>query len=483
MTGGRAGMEMPPHGEMERSGPGAHRRRVDAGLHGRMRRGRPAAARVPLRRWRRKPEVVRRELVICPFLFLPYFQEAHVAAALITVQSQFLELPLYANSPQAYYVLKGEAMAGLISPMGAPTNLRRLREGDAFAIPRGWARWIWNNGQQPFQVLSVADTSHAANTSKGAPSAAGRYTAFHLMGAHKENFGSILHGFSHDLMAQAWDVEEGEVQQLLQAQQESVFVKVTPQLRAELENYGEEDEEENENEKETENGNENGNEEEEEEAEEAEENEREEEEAYGGNDQPQFGKGAKPGVSIFADFSYNLKARQPDIYVKRGGTVTAANGYKLPAFRKVGFAVARFSLEGNAMTAPAWLANAAAMVYVTKGKGRVEMVYLDGRQALRHDVKEGDLVVMPAGFPHSALAYGEGLECIAMIPKSRFQQGFLAGTNSVWRTLPASVQRAAFNADEKLLEKLRATRQSEFGILPPRKSKGEEEGEEIVCAH
>ncbi|CAI5946455.1 unnamed protein product [Closterium sp. NIES-65] len=343
-------------------------------------------------------------------------QEAHVAAALITVQSQFLELPLYANSPQAYYVLKGEAMAGLISPMGAPTNLRRLREGDAFAIPRGWARWIWNNGQQPFQVLSVADTSHAANTSKGAPSAAGRYTAFHLMGAHKENFGSILHGFSHDLLAQAWDVEEGEVQQLLQAQQESVFVKVTPQLRAELENYGKEDEEENENEKETENGNgnENGN-EAEEEAEEAEENEWEEEEAYGGNDQPHFGKGAKPGVSIFADFSYNLKARQPDIYVKRGGTVTAANGYKLPAFRKVGFAVACFSLEGNAMTAPAWLANAAAMVY---------------------------------------LAYGEGLECIAMIPKSRFQQGFLAGTNSVWRTLPASVQRAAFNADEKLLEKL-----------------------------
>ncbi|CAI5999865.1 unnamed protein product [Closterium sp. NIES-64] len=345
--------------------------------------------------------------------------EAHVAAALITVQSQFLELPLYANSPQAYYVLKGEAMAGLISPMGAPTNLRRLREGDAFAIPRGWARWIWNNGQQPFQVLSVADTSHAANTSKGAPSAAGRYTAFHLMGAHKENFGSILHGFSHDLLAQAWDVEEGEVQQLLQAQQESVFVKVTPQLRAELENYGEEDEEENENEKETENGNgnENGN-EAEEEAEEAEENEWEEEEAYGGNDQPHFGKGAKPGVSIFADFSYNLKARQPDIYVKRGGTVTAANGYKLPAFRKVGFAVACFSLEGNAMTAPAWLANAAAMVYI------------------------------------AYLAYGEGLECIAMIPKSRFQQGFLAGTNSVWRTLPASVQRAAFNADEKLLEKL-----------------------------
>ncbi|CAI7776238.1 unnamed protein product [Closterium sp. NIES-53] len=290
-------------------------------------------------------------------------QAAHVAAALITVQSQHLELPLYANSPQAYYVLKGEAMAGLISPMGAPTNLRRLRKGDAFAIPRGRARWIWNNGKQPFQVLSVADTSnskdpHAAGTgtSEAAPSDAGRYTAFHLMGAQEEEFGSILHGFSSDLLAQAWDVEEGEVQQLLQAQQESVFVKG------------------------------------------------EYEEAYGGNDQPHVGKGAKRSESIFAVFTYNLKTRQPDIYVKRGGTVTAANGYKLPAFRKVGFAVARFSLEGNAVTAPRWLANAAAMLYVTKGKGREEIAYPDGRQALQHDVKEGDFVVVPASFPHAAVS-------------------------------------------------------------------------------
>ncbi|CAI7835855.1 unnamed protein product [Closterium sp. NIES-53] len=72
------------------------------------------------------------------------------------------------------------------------------------------------------------------------------------------------------------------------------------------------------------------------------------------------------------------------------------------------------------------------------------------RQALRHDVKEGDFVVVPAGFPHAALAYGEGLECITMIPKSRPQAGFLAGVNSVLRMLPASVQHAAFNADEKL---------------------------------
>ncbi|CAI5944752.1 unnamed protein product [Closterium sp. NIES-64] len=376
-------------------------------------------------------------------------EAAEVGAAMLTVESQSLALPSYADSAQVGYVLNGEAMAGLISPMGAPTTVRRLREGDAFVVPRGWARWVWNNGQQPLRMVTLADTS------KGPCPC--RYTPFHLMGAQKEGFGGVLHGFSKDLLAHAWDVEEKDVQQLLDAQKETSFVKVSPQLRAELEQLVTRLEQTEVLDEEGEIG--------------------EETEAYGGNDQPHFGKGAKRSVSIFAEFTYNLKTRQPDIYVKRGGTVTMASGYKLPAFRKVGFAVARFSLEGNAMTAPRWLANAAAMLYITKGKGRVEIAYPDGSQALRHDVKQGDFVVVPASYPHAALAYGEGLECIAMIPKSRPQAGFLAGANSVFRMLPRTIQRAAFNADEKLLEKLRATRQSEFGILPPRKSKGEGEEE------
>ncbi|GJP56185.1 hypothetical protein CLOM_g15234 [Closterium sp. NIES-68] len=373
-------------------------------------------------------------------------QTADVGAALITVESQSLALPSYSDSAQVGYVLSGEAMAGLLSPMGAPTTLRRLREGDAFVVPRGWARWIWNNGQQPLRVVSLADTS------KGP--AAGRYSAFHLMGAQKERFGGVLHGFSRDLLAHAWDVEEKDVQQLLDGQKETSFVKVTPQLRAELETLANS-------------------------LNQAELREEEGGDTEGArvNDQPHFGKGAKRSVSIFADFTYNLKQRQPDIYVKCGGTITAANGYKLPAFRKVGFAVARFNLEANAMTAPRWFANAASMHLITRGKGRVEMTYPDGRQALRHNVKEGDFVVVPAGFPHAAIADGEGMECITMIPKSRPQPGFLAGVNSVYRMMPYSVQKAAFNADEKLLQKLRATRQTEYGILPPRKTGGEEEEE------
>ena len=64
---------------------------------------------------------------------------------------------------------------------------RRLRRGDALAVPRGWALWVWNNADKPMRIMCVADTSHGPNPS--------RYTSFHLMGAQKEMSGGLLHGF------------------------------------------------------------------------------------------------------------------------------------------------------------------------------------------------------------------------------------------------------------------------------------------------
>ena len=55
------------------------------------------------------------------------------------------------------------------------------------------------------------------------------------------------------------------------------------------------------------------------------------------------------------------------------------------------------------MIAPHWVANGAAVHYVTRGKGRVEITYPDGRQALRHDAKQGDVIVIPAGFAHATV--------------------------------------------------------------------------------
>ena len=58
------------------------------------------------------------------------------------------------------------------------------------------------------------------------------------------------------------------------------------------------------------------------------------------------------------------------------------------------------------MIAPHWVANGATVHYVTRGKGRVEITYPEGRQALRHDAKQGDVIVIPAGFAHATVGGG-----------------------------------------------------------------------------
>eukprot|EP00475_Leptophrys_vorax_P018931 TRINITY_DN25870_c0_g1_i1.p1 TRINITY_DN25870_c0_g1~~TRINITY_DN25870_c0_g1_i1.p1 ORF type:complete len:238 (-),score=29.67 TRINITY_DN25870_c0_g1_i1:65-685(-) len=176
----------------------------------------------------------------------------------------------------------------------------------------------------------------------------------------------------------------------------------------------------------------------------------------------------REGRNMFGDFVYNLQEQEPDIVQEGGGIANTANGWKLPVFRKVGFSAAWVKLDKDAMVAPHWIANAAAIHYVTRGQGRFEMVYPDGKQAIRLDVKEGDLIVIPNGYPHATIASGNGMEYISFMTRSRPQIGFLAGGNSVYRMLPRAIQQAAFNVDEKLLERLHATRQSECYLLAPR---------------
>ncbi|CAI7809216.1 unnamed protein product [Closterium sp. NIES-54] len=342
-------------------------------------------------------------------------QDADIGAGIVTIESQSLALPHYADSAMINYVIEGEACVGLITPLGMPTNMRRLRKGDAYIHPRGWAHWAWNNGNQPFRAVSMADTSKGPQR--------GQYTSFHLIGAQKEQSGGILHGFSSDLLARAWNVEENDVKQLLQGQKETAFVKVQQRSQVDALNAAID------------------------------------------------ALNARSGENIFGDFSYNLIENEADIQREGAGRVTWASGWKLPMFRKVGFSAARFELEQNALTAPHWLANSAALIYVLNGQGRFEMTHSDGRTAVRRDMKQGELIVIPPGLPHATLASGNGIEYIALITKSRPQVGFLAGANSVYRFLPRAIQQAAFNADDQLIEKLRSTRQHEYVILPPKGQK------------
>ncbi|CAI5489567.1 unnamed protein product [Closterium sp. Naga37s-1] len=259
----------------------------------------------------------------------------------------------------------------------------------------------------------------------------GRYTAFSLVGAQKEKFGGILHGFSHRVLAKAWGVEEADVAQLLQGQKDVAIAKVDPGKVV----SGDPDADEGTS-------------------------------AASATDNSE-------GTVAFGDFVYNLIEEQASIETPGGGTLTTADGFKLPVFQHLGVSAARIDLLPNAMAAPHWLSNSAAVHFVTRGSGRFEIAYPDGRKALRKRVNAGDVVVVPAAFAHAVEASGEGLEYVALSPKSKPKPGFLAGGNSVYSALPTAVLKAAFNVDEALAEKLRGTREGEYVILSPGKGKGD----------
>ncbi|CAI7929390.1 unnamed protein product [Closterium sp. NIES-54] len=110
------------------------------------------------------------------------------------------------------------------------------------------------------------------------------------------------------------------------------------------------------------------------------------------------------GTVAFGDFVYNFIEEQASIETPGGGTLTTADGFKLPVFQHLGVSAARIDLLPNAMAAPHWLSNSAAVHFVTRGSGRFEIAYPDGKKALRKRVSAGDLVVVPAAFAHAVVS-------------------------------------------------------------------------------
>ncbi|CAI5470466.1 unnamed protein product [Closterium sp. Yama58-4] len=357
------------------------------------------------------------------------------------------------------YVVEGEARAGLISPEGIRTNPPSAGEG----MGRGGSRCDTAAVSllsltavppvYPFSLpLHVCSPSHTQPPSANeimecGGSRRGTAAAFIplftlLPGYHCPlPFCLCSPSYSRRVLARAWGVEEADVAQLLQGQNDAAIAKVHPGKVVSAASAADNSE----------------------------------------------------ATVAFGDFVYNLIEEQASIETPGGGTLSTADGFKLPVFRHLGVSAARINLLPNAMAAPHWLSNAAAIHFVTRGSGRFEIAYPDGRKALRKRVNAGDVVVVPAAFAHavvsgavwcsvvqcgavwcSVVASGEGLEYIALSPKSKPKPGFLAGGNSVYSALPTAVLKAAFNVDKALVGKLRESREGEYVILSP--AKGKEEG-------
>eukprot|EP01018_Ginkgo_biloba_P038570 Gb_26731 [translate_table: standard] len=275
------------------------------------------------------------------------------------------------------YVVEGEGRLGVVFP-GCPETfqsstsrggegqqsqersqkIRRVRRGDVVAIPAGVAYWLYNDGNRSLHIVAIADTSNHQNQLDQT------YRPFYLAGsapsgaqkaAGATSIGdNILQGFDTDTLAEAMGISQDTARRIQQNQKKGLIVKVERGLRMPgppSDDYEREREREGNN----------------------------VEELY-----------CSMRLRHNADDSEDA-----DVYVRNGGRLNTVNRLKLPALRSLRLGAERDILQPNAMFAPSWLMNAHAVVYVTRGQGRSQIVQNEGRRVFDGAVKEGQFLVIP----------------------------------------------------------------------------------------
>ncbi|GAQ85368.1 hypothetical protein KFL_002320020 [Klebsormidium nitens] len=246
--------------------------------------------------------------------------------------------------------------------------------------------------------------------------------SFFLLGEKKdEKHGSVLHGFSPDILASIWGVDEFLAKKVLKGQKGAGIIKVEKKLT--------------------------------------------------------LPAAARAPNAFFGEFSFNLKDTQPELLVPRGGCANFVNCKKMPTLEKfkIGLSAALVKLEKGAIEVPSYMTNADAIVYVTKGKGRVNIAGPGGKNLVDKEVKCGDLFVVPKNYPVAKLAAKD--DCFEMVAFTTCTFPMcmrLAGEKSVFHFLPKEIYEAAMDLDEETEKKFKEAcekREKTIGILPPPKEK------------
>ncbi|KAL5710661.1 hypothetical protein ACHQM5_021197 [Ranunculus cassubicifolius] len=164
----------------------------------------------------------------------------------------------------------------------------------------------------------------------------------------------------------------------------------------------------------------------------------------------------------------NCLESKPDVDVKNGGRVVNFNTKNLPLAKEVGFGGDLVSLDKNAMCSPGYSSDSAYQVtHIVRGRGRAQVVGMDGKRVLEIEVKAGYLLVIPRFYVVSKIAGDEGLQWFSIVtsPSPVFNQ--LGGSNSVWKALSPQVIEASFNVSSDVEKLLRLKRNDVQIFFPP----------------
>ncbi|XP_019462301.1 PREDICTED: legumin type B-like isoform X2 [Lupinus angustifolius] len=130
-----------------------------------------------------------------------------------------------------------------------------------------------------------------------------------------------------------------------------------------------------------------------------------------------------------------------DLYNPTAGRISTANSLTLPILGWFQLSAEYVNLYRNGIYAPHWNINANSVIYVIRGRGRVQVVNSQGNSVFNDDLRRGQLLVVPQNFVVAHQAGDEGFEFIAFKTND---QATTSPLKQVFRGIPAEVLANAF---------------------------------------
>nr|CAA64761.1 legumin-like protein [Asarum europaeum] len=383
------------------------------------------------------------------------FQCAGVAAMRNIIEPNSLSLPNYSPSPRLVYIQQGKGLLGMSYPgcaeayhsSGRPSyqivrgeqqqqrgeqhqKVHRIRQGDIVALPAGVAYWCYNDGDEKLVALSITDLSSQANQLNQMPRsfylAGGQPKqsagSIHTRGSQDYNAENILRAFDANIMAEAFDVSMDTVRKMQREDERGFIVKADREAMSMIRPDEEEEE---------------------------------------------YKNGMEEAYCNLRINQYLDNPREADVYSRQAGRLNSVNMKKLPILRYLEMRDEKGSLYQNSIFAPHWTMNAHTIHYVTRGRGRVQVVGHDGEKVLDARVNEGDMFVVPQYFAVMKQADKNGLEWVSIKTSALPMRSPLVGSTSAIKGMPIQVLTNSYRISKSEAQNLKYNRERHVMLLPP----------------
>ncbi|KAL4030447.1 hypothetical protein IC575_008684 [Cucumis melo] len=414
------------------------------------------------------------------------FRCAGVAIQRYVIDPNGLLLPQYTNAPRLIYIERGRGFKGVVLP-GCPETyqesqqsagefrdrhqkIHHVRAGDLFAVPAGSAHWTYNDGNEKLIAVVLLDVSNHANQLDFHP------RAFYLAGNPEEEFpewrsqrkgeqgrhsgrregssnkNNIFFAFDDRVLAEILNIHI-ELARKLRGEDDfrRNIIKVEGQLevirppRSRGGHRGEEQEWEEEQEEEMQR-----------------QRERHQRRRWDDNglDETICSMRMKENIG---------DASRADMYTPEAGRLSTTNSHRFPILRWLQLSAERGVLYRNAMYAPHWNLNAHSVIFVTRGRARVQVVDCRGQTVYDGELQQYQVLVVPQNFAIVKKASEEGFEWVSFKTNDNAMINTLAGRTSVMRAFPVQVLASAYRMSTEEARRLKLNRE-ETTLLPPRMS-------------